>query len=50
MYGDLAVQLAGAFHNFLIAKYIAKYLERNQPAETEKSAPPPSYLNDDIPF
>ena len=45
VYGDLAVQLAAVFHNFLIAKH----LERTPPA-----SPPPeqktSWLNDDIPF
>lgn len=43
VYGDLAVQIAAAFHNFLVAKH----LERSPPPA--KSAPPSS-LDDEIPF
>jgi hypothetical protein len=41
-YGDLAVQLAAAFHNFLIAKH----LERTPPPPPS----PPEDLDNDIPF
>ena len=47
VYGDLALQMAAAFHNFLISKY----LERN-PVEVEEEKPSQSLSvpDDEIPF
>lgn len=43
-YGELAVQLAAAFHNFLIAKY----LERSRPVENSVSTA--EDVDDELPF
>lgn len=46
-YGELALQLAAAFHNFLISKYLER--KASEPMEAPaKRAPRP--LDDDIPF
>jgi hypothetical protein len=46
-YGELALQLAAAFHNFLIAKH----LQRQSPASAAAPREPfPSEPDDDIPF
>jgi hypothetical protein len=46
LYGELALQLAAAFHNFLISKH----LERKPPESAPRVAPGPSLFDDDIPF
>ncbi|RWP42371.1 AbiJ-NTD4 domain-containing protein [Mesorhizobium sp.] len=47
-YGDLAIQIAAAFHNFLITKH----LERSPPpkSDSEPSMPAELTADDDIPF
>ena len=45
-YGELALQLAAAFHNFLISKH----LERKPPEPVQVAAPATSVLDTDIPF
>jgi hypothetical protein len=49
LYGELALQLAAAFHNFLISKH----LERRPPEPTPvgpAARPAPGPMDDDIPF
>lgn len=46
VYGELALQLAAAFHNFLISKH----LERKPPEPVPTVAPAPGLFDDDIPF
>jgi hypothetical protein len=48
IYGELAVQLSAAFHNFLLAKHIARQPPPPpKPKEPERKA---SWMDDDIPF
>ncbi|MCA0423738.1 MAG: hypothetical protein LCH61_10495 [Proteobacteria bacterium] len=48
VYGELAIQLAAAFHNFLLAKHIARQPPSPpKPIESERKA---TWMDDDIPF
>jgi hypothetical protein len=50
-YAELALQLAAAFHNFLIAKHLAR-LPPPAPATASPAPPPRSSfgIDDEIPF
>lgn len=49
-YGELAVQLAAAFHNFLITKHLARKPPEKPPAEPPAPAHERSPWDSDIPF
>jgi hypothetical protein len=48
VYGELAMQLAAAFHNFLISKHLER--KPPEPAKAVELAPAVSEIGDDIPF
>jgi hypothetical protein len=47
-YGELAMQLAAAFHNFLVSKYIEKCTPETQKEQTKPAGT--SGMDDEIPF
>jgi hypothetical protein len=51
VYGELALQLAAAFHNFLLSKHLERAPPEPPPSEqARKRTPLPTALDDDIPF
>ena len=52
VYGELAIQLAGAFHNFLLSKHLARQPRPTEPLvkEQKKQTAVTSALDDEIPF